>query len=174
MLDLLVSADDRSGALETGGACAQAGLSVRVGICVDPDVECSVVDIASRHCPVAEAKKRVAEVHRHAEANFRCHKMDSVLRGNWADEVAALVADGRTVGVVASFPDAGRRCLNGVVYVHDEPVASSDAGRDPRNALPSSRPLDYLIDAGIGQAVDDGRVLVLDVPSIDNHRRAEP
>ena len=66
--------------------------------------------------------------------------MDSGLRGNWAQEVAALLGAGHRVGVIASYPDAGRRCRGGTVYVHGVPVAEGPLGRDPRNPLPSSRP----------------------------------
>ena len=84
--------------------------------------------------------------------------MDSGLRGNWAHEVAALLASGRRIGVLASFPDAGRQCVDGTVLVRGVPVADSAFGRDPRNPVTSSRPEDHLIDAGCAAALASGEL----------------
>lgn len=158
---LLVSADDRTGALETGGACADLGWRARFARNPVPEDDCALLDLASRHADPADARRRTALAHRHP-ARFHCHKMDSVLRGNWPHEVAALLAVGRRVGVLASFPDAGRRCAGGTVFVHDVPVAEGPFGRDPRSRLLSSRPADFLRAAGCGSALQRGDVTVLD------------
>ena len=160
-IELVITADDRTGALETGGACADLGFDVRLTTAPDMTDDCAVIDLDSRHCAAVEAARRIDEAHRLA-ARFRCHKMDSGLRGNWAHETASLIALGRRVGVLASFPDAGRRCDNGTVYIRDVPVAESPFGRDPRNRLLSSRPVDYLRAAGCETALADGRLVVLD------------
>lgn len=166
MLELLISADDRTGALETGGACADVGFEVRLTTTPDTSDDCAVVDLDSRHCRALEAARRIRTAHG-LDARFRCHKMDSGLRGNWAHEVAALLALGRRVGVLASFPDAGRRCDDGTVYIRDVPVAESPFGRDPRNRLLSSRPVDYLLAAGCERALADDRLVVLDANDND-------
>ena len=163
---LLVTADDRTGALETGGACADLGLKTRLVRVPTADDDCAVMDLDCRHCAPAEAQRRVAMAHRRA-ARFRCHKMDSGLRGNWAHEVAALVEAGHRVGLLASFPDAGRRCHDGTVFIHDVPVAESAFGRDPRNRLLSSRPVDHLIAAGCATALEKGALIVLDADTND-------
>ena len=165
-IELLITADDRTGALETGGACADLGFDVRLVKVPAADDDCAVVDLDSRHCGAGEAARRMREAHR-TDARFRCHKMDSGLRGNWAHEVAALLAQGHRVGILASFPDAGRRCDDGTVYIRDVPVAESPFGRDPRNRLLSSRPVDYLMAAGSGDALADGRLVVLDANTND-------
>ena len=165
-IELLITADDRTGALETGGACADLGFDVRLSTAPDATDDCAVIDLDSRHCTAVEAARRIDEAHRHA-ARFRCHKMDSGLRGNWAHEVASLVAMGRRVAILASFPDAGRRCENGTVYIRDVPVAESPFGRDPRNRLLSSRPVDYLRAAGCESAMADGHLVVLDANTND-------
>ncbi len=163
---LLITADDRTGALETGGVCADLGFGVRLTNAPCGADDCAVVDIDSRHCQPREAARRIALVHRR-EARFRGHKMDSGLRGNWAHEVAALLAPGRRVAVLASYPDAGRRCDGGTVFIHDVPVADSPFGHDPRNRLLSSRPVDYLRAAGCAPALANGDLVVLDAN--DNH-----
>ena len=165
-IELLITADDRTGALETGGACADLGFDVRLTTEPDATDDCAVIDLDSRHCTTAEAALRIGEAHRLA-ARFRCHKMDSGLRGNWAHEVAALMAQGHRVGILASFPDAGRRCDGGTVFIRDVPVAESPFGRDPRNRLLSSRPIDYLRSAGCENALAGGRLVVLDANTND-------
>ena len=166
MLELLISADDRTGALETGGACADRGFEVRLTTTPDTTDDCAVIDLDSRHCAPNLAAQRIVEAHR-LDARFRCHKMDSGLRGNWPREVAALLSLGHRVGVLASFPDAGRRCHGGTVYIREVPVAESPFGRDPRNRLLSSRPVDYLHAAGCGDALADARLVVLDANDND-------
>ena len=65
---------------------------------------------------------------------------------------------GHPVAVVPSFPDAGRRCLDGVVYVDDVPVLESPFGKDPLTAPLSSRPMEILESTGCA----DGNVVVWD------------
>ena len=158
---LLVTADDRTGLLEAGGACADLGFRVRFGATPIAGDDCALLDIASRHRLPREAAARAVAAHRHP-ARFRCHKMDSGLRGNWAHEIAALLETNRRIGVLPSFPDAGRRCVNGTVLIHDVPVAETAFGRDPRNRVTSSRPVDYLRAAGCGAALRRGDLRVLD------------
>ena len=158
---LLITADDRTGVLEAGGACAALGFEVRFGTTPRDGDDCALLDIDSRHRAPGEAAARTVRAHRHA-ARFRCHKMDSGLRGNWPHEVAALLATGRRIGVLASFPDAGRRCVGGTVLIHGVPVAETAYGRDPRNSVTSSRPEDYLIAAGCGPALGCRDLVVFD------------
>ena len=159
--NLLVTADDRTGALETGGACADLGYRVRLDTVPVGGDDCVLLDLACRHLRPREAAERTLVAHRHA-ARFRCHKMDSGLRGNWPHEVAALLAANRRVGVLASFPDAGRRCVDGTVFIHGVPVAETAFAHDPRSPVTSSRPGDYLRDAGCAAALRRGDLCVLD------------
>ena len=168
---VLVTADDRTGALETGGACADLGFKTRLVRAPSAGDDCAVVDLDCRHVAPAEARRRVAEAHS-SKAWLRCHKMDSGLRGNWAHEVAALVEAGHRVGLLASFPDAGRRCHDGTVFIHDVPVAESAFGRDPLNRLTSSRPADYLVAAGSAAALEKGELVVCDANTNDELHRA--
>ena len=74
--------------------------------------------------------------------------MDSGLRGNWPHEVRALVDLGYEVAVVPSFPDAGRVCVDGTVYIRGVPVLESPFGSDPRTAPCSSKPIEVMENAG--------------------------
>ena len=159
--NLLITADDRTGVLETGGACADLGFRVRFGPNPVAGDDCALLDIDSRHTSPRVAGERVVRAHSY-RARFRCHKMDSGLRGNWAHEVAALLTSGRRIGVLASFPDAGRQCVDGTVLVRGVPVADSAFGRDPRNPVTSSRPEDHLIDAGCRAALASGALRSFD------------
>ena len=144
---LLLSADDRTGALEVGGLVASADTGVPVGPAARDD-RCCVVDIGTRHLTPDEARVRMRELVARP-AVHRSHKMDAGLRGNWAHEVAVLLDAGYRVAVICAFPDAGRRCKDGVVYIHDRPVLESVFGQDPLNAPISSKPADVLEAAGV-------------------------
>ncbi|MEM7078616.1 MAG: four-carbon acid sugar kinase family protein [Pseudomonadota bacterium] len=147
MTKILLSADDRTGALEIGGLVADGGTSVPVGPNAR-DATCCVIDIATRHLAPAQAQACMVDLLR-INATHRAHKMDAGLRGNWTHEIAVLLEAGYRVAVVCSFPDAGRRCKDGVVYIHDLPVLESVFGQDPLNAPISSRPADVLEHDGV-------------------------
>lgn len=153
---LFITSDDRTGALEIAGTVANTRFSVPCGPHADDDT-CCVVDVATRHLEPPAAQRQAAAAHAR-DAHFRCHKIDSGLRGNWPFEVRGLLRLGHRVAVVPSFPDAGRRCLNGVVYVDDVPVLESPFGKDPLTAPRSSRPMEILESTGCA----DGDVVVWD------------
>ncbi len=139
---LFITSDDRTGALEIAGTVASESFSVPAGPHADNDT-CCVVDIASRHLDPEAATQQAAGAHAR-NARHRCHKIDSGLRGNWPFEVKGLLQLGHGVAVVPSFPDAGRRCVDGVVYVDDLPVLESPFGKDPLTAPMSNRPMEIL------------------------------
>lgn len=164
MLDWLVLADDRTGALEVAGAIAAAvGMPVAVVSCVG-EVSCAeelagvasladvapivVIDVGTRHLTVDAASLRLAAVAPTA-AGRRAYKLDSMLRGNWAADVVALAESGRArVVVAAAFPAMGRTCRGGVVHVHGDPLATSDA----RAMACSPAPAAHLRAAGVAAA----------------------
>jgi D-threonate/D-erythronate kinase len=144
---LLVVADDRTGAMETAGMCADLGCTSEVtpfGRVARPGCDVVVIDLSSRHLSPAEAARRATSV-----APDAAHKIDSTLRGNWAHEVVGRQAgSGRRVLVVPAFPAAGRTCVGGVVLVDGQPVSSGAAASDLRGGVRSSRPSDHLLQAG--------------------------
>ena len=147
MSQFTVVADDRTGAMETAGACADLGCSTIVlpfGATSALDAQCVVVDLASRHLTASEARARAVSAPAHA-----LHKIDSTLRGSWAHEVVGRQqAQSVSLLVVPAFPAAGRTCVGGVVKVDGVPVADGAAASDPRGPVRSSRPADHLCDAG--------------------------
>ena len=169
-VELLVAADDRTGAYETAAHLAGAlGIAVPVTAWparpelattipsqpAAPDAEgCAghsvgVVDLGSRHLGPGEARDRSAAL---VTAGRHAHKIDSTLRGNWADELAAYH---RPVLLVPALPVFGRVCRDGIVFDNGLPVHASPAGTDVRRRITSSRPADLLRSAGVA-AVCDG------------------
>jgi uncharacterized protein YgbK (DUF1537 family) len=135
---IAVIADDLTGALDTGVQFTQAGLSVRV--LLDPDAvfaesargtEILVVDTETRSLSreiAAEIVGGCAERLGGLGANCFYKKIDSTLRGPWAEELGALQAavGAESVVVCPAFPSQGRRVIGGVVRVDpgDRPVGS--------------------------------------------------
>ena len=143
---LLVTADDSTGATEAAAACADAGFDVDVvpfGVASPARTPrgCVVVDLRSRHLTPGEARRRMQAT---TVGAHRMHKIDSTLRGNWAEEIATVAESGRRVVLIPSHPLAGRICDGGVVYVDGVPVADSELGNDPRLPVRSSRPSETL------------------------------
>ena len=93
------------------------------------------IDLASRHVPPDDAAARATSVEQRSlspdvrsrptsgDSDRVGHKVDSLLRGNWAAELLARhrVA-GRRVVLVPAFPAMGRTCRGGVVRAHGVPV----------------------------------------------------
>ena len=177
MTKVLLSADDRTDSLEIGGLIANESYSVPVGPNATSD-QCCVVDIATRHLSATEAQVRMSAVLAR-DATHRAHKMDAGLRGNWPHEVEVLLKEGHKVAIVCAFPDVGRRCDNGIVYIHDLPVLDSVFGTDPLNPQVSSKPAEVLehfgvsgdvvvwdantneeMDAAVARAVAEDRIVV--------------
>jgi 4-hydroxythreonine-4-phosphate dehydrogenase len=149
---VLITADDRTGALETAGLCADSG-SGPVAVVVhgtESGVSAGrmrVIDLDSRHLTDREAARDAAGVC--AGEDRHLHKMDSTLRGNWAHEALAIGrARSERVLVVPALPALGRVCRNGIVFVDGVAVHEGPLGADPRNPVWSSRPAEHLRDAG--------------------------
>lgn len=149
-MELLVAADDRTGAIETAAALADRGAGP-VPVVVWPnrtpeggDAMVEVVDLETRHLTPAEAAVRAAALERPGAA---AHKIDSTLRGNWAVELAARHrGSGRPVLVVPALPAMSRVCTGGVVLDHGRPVHEGPV--DPRSRVVSSRPADLVVANG--------------------------
>ena len=159
MTRLFVAADDRTGALETAGMCADAGCGeavagsaaalARIGLAELLGYETVVVDVGSRHLAPAVAAVRAGDTAGLVTAERLAYKIDSTLRGNWAVElVARWSSSGQRILLVPAFPDVGRTCVDGVVLEHGQPVAAGHAGTDPLAPIHSSRPADHLALAG--------------------------
>lgn len=141
--ELLVLADDATGALDTGVQFARNGISTFVALRTDAEppkgARVLVVDTDSRHdAPeIAARKVRLLAARYAAMGVSRFYKKtDSVLRGNVGSELAALrEAVGGTLCFVPFYPAQGRSTRGGMQYVSGVRVDESTFARDPANPV---------------------------------------
>lgn len=156
MTQLLILADDFTGALDTGVQFATVGAVTRVitgqsvslseftGTC-----EVLVVDAETRHLTAAEAADIVGRYTAQAAALGIPHiykKTDSALRGNVGAELAAVLenAGERSLPFLPAFPQMGRNTENGIHYIQGIPVADSVFGKDPFEPVTCSTVTDLI------------------------------
>ena len=122
MIEWLVAADDRTGSLEVAAEFANIFGPTTVRSDVSGSDRWQVVDLASRHLDRDAAISRATAIGG-VSATFSAHKIDSMLRGNWADElVARSTAANQRVLLIPSWPVLGRTCRSGRVFVDDVDV----------------------------------------------------
>ncbi len=143
MTELLIIADDFTGALDTGVKFASRGVSTRVfaestGDLAAAFVEVQVVVVNSetRHKTPSEAYDVVRRLASDARANdvpFLYKKTDSALRGNIGSELAAAMdaMEAEKLVFAPAFPGMDRITRQGIQYVDGVPVAESVFGADP-------------------------------------------
>ena len=131
---ILVVADDLSGAADCGIAFQRAGLSSVVllsGDGVTADADALALDADSRRLPPPQAAalhRRL--VRRHLAPGILFYKkIDSTLRGNVAAELAAIIPGAGVAIVAPAFPDTGRTTRDGRVYVQDVPLEHTEIWR---------------------------------------------
>lgn len=153
-MDLLVVADDLTGANDTGAAFAGRGF--RTVVRRGPGrgdwpgtVEVGVVDTDSRYAPPETAAERVEDAIGQVPEAPVYAKVDSTLRGNLVATVdAAMDATGAALAVVApAYPDMDRRTAGGFHLVDGRPVAETRAGEDSRAPVTTSHLPTRLADA---------------------------
>jgi uncharacterized protein YgbK (DUF1537 family) len=120
-----IAADDRTGALEV--AAEMVPVAGPVLVTVGPAGPGPVVDLDTRHRSGSAAAAIAAEHERQARG-WRAHKIDSMLRGSWPDELSArLATGGGRLVLVPAWPAMGRTCRDGVVAVQGTPVGRVSA-----------------------------------------------
>jgi len=149
-VELLVLADDFTGALDTGVQFAQQNIPTLVSTKfqqldqgVTEDFSVFVLDTESRHVPPNESRTKVieaVELALHQEVRSFYKKTDSTLRGNIGIELAALLdATGASLlAFIPAYPKNGRTTIAGRQYVDGVPVNLSIYSRDPQNPVCSS------------------------------------
>lgn len=127
-LELLVIADDLTGALDTGAQFARAGLRTLVlrEASQVPHAEVLVIDTGTRELLPADARRRLEALVAPwvGVARHLYKKVDSTLRGNVGAELAALLKLTGAAGAVLApaFPAQGRTVLNSRLHLHGRPV----------------------------------------------------
>lgn len=143
MQTFLIIADDFTGANDTGLQLVRRGVPTRVQIKVPQRLPAGyslVLDTESRNLTAPLAKEAVQSSIKDlivADFDVVMKKIDSTLRGNIVDEVRVL-ADSLKADIIViatAFPDMGRICQDGVVYVHGKPLKQTEHGKDPHKPV---------------------------------------
>lgn len=154
-MEMLVIADDLTGANETGAQFATLGLQTVVTarwpaeLCGCGEVAVLVINTESRHLPPAQAAARVSEAVRlgcgRGVARFY-KKSDSTLRGNVGAELEAMMraTDTDVLPFVPAHPQAGRTTVDGRHFVEGVPLHETPFATDPREPVSSSKLTDVL------------------------------
>jgi uncharacterized protein YgbK (DUF1537 family) len=156
MVELLVLADDFTGALDAGVQFAQQSIptlvSTRIELLdqgVDEEISAVVLDLETRHLSPMEAAGRVRQAvqlaQRRGVASFY-KKTDSTLRGNVGSELAALLEATGTafLALIPAYPKNGRITIAGRQYIDGVPLHLSPYGQDPQNPVSSSHVPDII------------------------------
>ncbi|MFD6992528.1 4-hydroxythreonine-4-phosphate dehydrogenase PdxA [Streptomyces sp. NPDC059943] len=132
---VLAVADDLSGAAET--AAALLSRTTRTRVLLDPRTATpapagttTVFDLDSRQLSATGAAARITAVMTGlAPGTLVLKKVDSLLRGNLAAEIAALAATGRGVLLAPALPTAHRTVRDGVLHTDGVPLHTGNAWR---------------------------------------------
>lgn len=184
MIQVLVLADDVTGALDAGVKFSDAGLKTKVSLLPkieenDTDASVLVLCVPTRHeAPEAAYRQVRALSERAAELHIGCifKKTDSALRGNVGAELAAVL-DGsgeHELFFIPALPAMDRVTINGIHYINGVPVHESVFGVDPfepvtESYIPAllekqmSEPVEVITGATPPAPVNSGkRIAVLD------------
>lgn len=157
MVNLLVIADDFTGALDTGvhfrtkRSVVQLWTGEQESLlsALRSEIQVLILDVETRHMPPGQAYQTIFYIVRLAvEAGVSCiyKKTDSGLRGNIGSELTALLdaGGGRRVHFLPAFPLLGRVTDQGIHYINGCPVADSVFGKDPFEPVRFSSVVDII------------------------------
>ena len=144
MIDIIIIADDFTGAVDTGVQFASKGIKTLVKTGTDCDfdklsakeIQILVLDTETRHLSADEAYQIVYKITKKALEKGVHHvfkKTDSALRGNIGSELTAVLdASGcESLPFIPALPCMNRVTRKGVHYIDNKPVADSVFGKDP-------------------------------------------
>jgi uncharacterized protein YgbK (DUF1537 family) len=173
MNQILVTADDLTGAAEIAGIGAQFGLKAR--ICreqfIDNDQsDLIVIDTDTRNRGEDDAATMIRNILarcRRDTFQWIYKKTDSVLRGHVAAEIEAVLDAFTMKGalLVPQNPTLGRVIRGGKYFINGVPLDQTDFARDPEHPRTSSDVRELLgataqnIEIASGESVDDLRAL---------------
>ena len=136
MPELVIIADDLSGAADCGIVCTQAGLNAMVilGDRADaPRADVLSIDANTRPLPQAEAEAEMVSLTRHYGqcGAMLFKKLDSTLRGHVGAELAAMLRTRRetvpsVIVMAPAFPATGRSTVDGVQLLHGTPLEQTE------------------------------------------------
>ena len=169
MVNLLVIADDFTGALDTGvqfkanGSLIQlwTGEQENLFSALHSGIQVLILDAETRHMSPGQAYQTVCHIVSLAvEAGVPCiyKKTDSGLRGNIGSELTAMLhaAHAPRVHFIPAFPLLDRVTRQGIHYISGCPVAESVFGRDPFEPVQFSSVVDIIASQSDVPAVSVG------------------
>jgi uncharacterized protein YgbK (DUF1537 family) len=146
-----VIADDLTGAAELGAVGLRYGLRAEIVLsgAAGGEADLVCVDTNSRSCAPQEAGRRAAaaaDLLRGAGAEWIYKKVDSVLRGEVAAELAAVMGRlGVGLALLApANPSLGRTIRGGRYLIHGKPIDETEFARDPEHPRVSSQVIKLL------------------------------
>lgn len=143
-MDILVIADDFTGANDTGVQFYKKGMIVDVILSpkcnINTVADVLVINTNSRAMSPEDAKNIVSSsVEKFTDVKWIYKKIDSTLRGNIGSEIEACLNHERRVAFVCSaYPLAGRVINNGICYVNGQPLLETEFSTDPKTPVFSS------------------------------------
>ena len=193
MAELLIIADDLTGAIETGVHLAKQGISTKVILNSEgefqqifSEIDCSVliVNTESRHIHPKEAAERVRRVLKKgytAGIKRFYKKTDSTMRGNIGVELEAFMNEAtlRTLAFIPAHPALKRFTRKGFHYIDEVLLHETDFGKDPFEPIEQSNISEILrLQTGIKinsidvtkeehRSISDG-ILIIDCNSIQD------
>jgi D-threonate/D-erythronate kinase len=147
-LDLLILADDLTGAADTATQFAQAGVACAVALGetvppLHPSISVCAIDTETRHLPPIDAFRKIVSIVKKGRAagiNRFYKKIDSTFRGNVGAELEALLqaAAAHQLLLVPAYPKGGRITRDGCQYVYGKLLHESAFAHDPREPATES------------------------------------
>lgn len=154
MGEILIIADDFTGANDTGVQLKKRGINIKVvlnGTYIKNDGYSYVLDIETRPLASDEAKRKV--FHELKNVNLDDYdliykKVDSTLRGNISSEIKALdeIYLPDIIIFAPSFPDIGRTTRGGIHLVNGERITMTEFAKDPKKPVLVDRLEDLFTD----------------------------
>jgi uncharacterized protein YgbK (DUF1537 family) len=152
LVELLIIADDLTGAIETGVQLAKQRIPSKVALnseidlqSVFAEIDCSVfiVNTESRHLPLKEAAARVTNVLKKAQlakVSKYYKKTDSTMRGNIGAELEAFLHESsqQTLAFIPAHPALGRYTRKGFHYIYEKLLHETEFAKDPLEPINQS------------------------------------
>ena len=143
-MEILIIADDFTGANDTGVHFAKHGVSTDVILnchsSYQGNAQVVIVNTNSRAMTIENAQNKINQILDSVIPNKIYKKLDSTLRGNIGAELeSCLMVTGRKLAIVCSaYPKANRTIEQGICYVNGKPLLETEFATDPKTPIISS------------------------------------
>ncbi|TJX68831.1 four-carbon acid sugar kinase family protein [Soehngenia saccharolytica] len=143
MGEILIIADDFTGANDTGVQLKKRGIKTKVvlnGAHIKNDGYSYVLDTESRPLTAGEAKDEVFYELKNVnldDYDLIYKKVDSTLRGNISSEIKAIdeICSPDIIVFAPSFPDIGRTTIGGIHLVNGKRITQTEFAKDPKKPV---------------------------------------